>query len=78
MTVSQLMDVQFECNKNLISAKETDYYSHREMGWVNNSTNIFSIQYQIVYFFFWHNRYNGFVIYTRRYSLIKNKNKTLA
>ena len=41
------MDVQFEWNKNQVAAKEMDY-SHREMGWVNNSTNIWNIWYQIV------------------------------
>ena len=50
MTISQLNDVQFEWNKNQFVAKETDY-SHREMGWVNNSTNILNIWCQIVYFF---------------------------
>ena len=30
MTISQLMDVQFEWNKNLFAAKEMDYL-HREM-----------------------------------------------
>ena len=36
------MDVQFEWNKKQVIAKET-YYSHGEMGWVNNSANILNI-----------------------------------
>ena len=36
------MDVQFEWNKKQVAAKETDY-SHREMGWVNNSKSILNI-----------------------------------
>ena len=36
------MDVQFEWNKNCFAAKETAYW-HREMEWVNNSTNILNI-----------------------------------
>ena len=36
------MGVQFGWNKNYFAAKDTDY-SHREMGWVDNSTIILNI-----------------------------------